>query len=320
MNRCVRFAALLTIAAYATIAAAQSYPDRAIRLLVPSPPGGGTDGISRLVASAVGEAEGWTIVVDNRAGAGGNIGMDAAAKSAPDGYTIVMGESANVAINPYLYKSLPFDPAKDVVPVALAGTVPLVLVVSSASKIDSVAALVSEARKRKLSFASSGNGTVGHLVGETFKRAAGIDYLHVPYKGAGPVMTDLLGGQVDLHFASLPAALPLVKSGKLRALAVTSPKRAPQLPDVPTLAESGFPNFDFQVFYGVMAPAGTPSDRVARLNAAIERALATPALREKLTGIGVSVQPGSPEDFGKFLAGERRKFADAVKASGATVD
>ena len=320
MNRCVRFAALLTIAAYATIAAAQSYPDRAIRLLVPSPPGGGTDGISRLVASAVGEAEGWTIVVDNRAGAGGNIGMDAAAKSAPDGYTIVMGESANVAINPYLYKSLPFDPAKDVVPVALAGTVPLVLVVSSASKIDSVAALVSEARKRKLSFASSGNGTVGHLVGETFKRAAGIDYLHVPYKGAGPVMTDLLGGQVDLHFASLPAALPLVKSGKLRALAVTSPKRAPQLPDVPTLAESGFPNFDYQVFYGVMAPAGTPSDRVARLNAAIERALATPALREKLTGIGVSVQPGSPEDFGKFLAGERRKFADAVKASGATVD
>ena len=320
MNRCVRFAALLTIAAYATIAAAQSYPDRAIRLLVPSPPGGGTDGISRLVASAVGEAEGWTIVVDNRAGAGGNIGMDAAAKSAPDGYTIVMGESANVAINPYLYKSLPFDPAKDVVPVALAGTVPLVLVVSSASKIDSVAALVSEARKRKLSFASSGNGTVGHLVGETFKRAAGIDYLHVPYKGAGPVMTDLLGGQVDLHFASLPAALPLVKSGKLRALAVTSPKRVPQLPDVPTLAESGFPNFDFQVFYGVMAPAGTPSDRVARLNAAIERALATPALREKLTAIGVSVQPGSPEDFGKFLAGERRKFADAVKASGATVD
>ena len=133
-------------------------------------------------------------------------------------------------------------------------------------------------------------------------------------------MTDLLGGQVDLHFASLPAALPLVKSGKLRALAVTSPKRAPQLPDVPTLAESGFPNFDYQVFYGVMAPAGTPSDRVARLNAAIERALATPALREKLTGIGVSVQPGSPEDFGKFLAGERRKFADAVKASGATVD
>ena len=320
MNRFVRFTALLTIAAYATIASAQSYPDRPIRLLVPSPPGGGTDGISRLVASAVGEAEGWTIVVDNRAGAGGNIGMDAAAKSAPDGYTIVMGESANLAINPYLYKSLPFDPAKDVVPVALAGTVPLVLVVSSASTIDSVASLVAEAKRRKLSFASSGNGTVGHLVGETFKRAAGIDYLHVPYKGAGPVMTDLLGGQVDLHFASLPAALPLVKSGKLRALAVTSPKRAPQLPDVPTLAESGFPNFDFQVFYGVMAPAGTPSDRVARLNAAIERALATPALREKLTAIGVSVQPGSPEDFGKFLAGERRKFADAVKASGATVD
>ncbi|HKT79767.1 MAG TPA: GntG family PLP-dependent aldolase [Vicinamibacterales bacterium] len=238
----------------------------------------------------------------------------------PRGAESVMGEPANLAINPFLYKSMPFDPAKDVVPVALVGTVPLVLVVSSTSSIDSVAALVAESKRRQLAFASSGNGTVGHLVGETFKRAARIDYLHVPYKGAGPVMTDLLGGRVDLHFASLPAALPHVKGGKLRALAVTSAKRVSQLPDVPTLAESGYPNFEYQVFYGVMAPAGTPSDRITRLNAAIERALATPALREKLANIGVDVHPGSPEQFGKFLAEERSKFGEAVKVSGAKVD
>ena len=316
---------LAGVAAFATmifapIAGAQTYPDRPIHLVVPSPPGGGTDGISRLVATAVGEVEGWTIVLDNRPGAGGNIGMEAVVKAAPDGYTIVMGEPANLAINPYLYKSMPFDPAKDVVPVALVGTVPLVLVVASTSTIDSVAALVADSKRRQLAFASSGNGTVGHLVGETFKRAAGIDYLHVPYKGAGPVMTDLLGGQVDLHFASLPAALPLVKGGKLRALAVTSAKRVSQLPDIPTLAESGYPNFVYQVFYGVLAPAGTAPDRVARLNAAIERALAAPALREKLAGIGVDVHPGSPEQFGKFLTEERSKFGEAVKVSGAKVD
>ncbi len=316
---------ILAVVACATLAVAgvawaQAYPDRPIRLVVPSPPGGGTDGVSRLVASAVGDDEGWTIVVDNRPGAGGNIGMEAVTKATPDGYTIVMGESANLAINPYLYKSMPFDPAKDVVPVALAGTVPLVLVVASTSTIDSVAALVADAKRRKLTFASSGNGTVGHLVGETFKRAAGIDYLHVPYKGAGPVMTDLLGGRVDLHFASLPAALQLVKSGKLRALGVTSAKRVAQLPDVPTLAESGFPSFEYQVFYGVMAPAGTPPDRIARLNAAIERALASPALREKLAGIGVNTHPGTPEQFGQFLTDERSKYAEAVKASGAKID
>jgi tripartite-type tricarboxylate transporter receptor subunit TctC len=312
--------AVLVLAACAAAASAQTYPDHPIRMIVPSPPGGGTDGISRLLATALTEGEGWTIVVENKPGAGGNIGMEAAAKSAPDGYTIVMGEAANLAINPYLYKSIPFDPAKDVVPVALAGTVPLVLVVSSASPIDSVAALVNEAKRRKLSFASSGNGTVGHLVGESFKRAAGIDYLHVPYKGAGPVMTDLLGGQVDLHFASLPAALPLVKSGKLRALAVTSDERVSQLPDVPTLAESGYPGFRYHVFYGTMAPAGTPPDRIARLNKAIDRALESATLRDKLASIGVTVRPGSPEAFGKFLTEERRKFSGVVKASGATVD
>jgi tripartite-type tricarboxylate transporter receptor subunit TctC len=319
MNILLRMA-ILALAACAAAASAQTYPDHPVRMIVPSPPGGGTDGISRLLSTALTEGEGWTIVVENKPGAGGNIGMEAAAKSAPDGYTIVMGEAANLAINPYLYKSIPFDPAKDVVPVALAGTVPLVLVMSSASPIDSVSALVNEAKRRKLSFASSGNGTVGHLVGESFKRAAGIDYVHVPYKGAGPVMTDLLGGQVDLHFASLPAALPLVKSGKLRALAVTSDKRVLQLPDVPTLAESGYPGFQYQVFYGVMAPAGTPPDRIARLNKAIDRALESAALRDKLANIGITVRPGPPEAFGKFLTDERRKFSQVVKASGATVD
>jgi tripartite-type tricarboxylate transporter receptor subunit TctC len=299
---------------------AQAWPEKAIRLVVPSPPGGGTDTLSRLLASKLGEMQKWQIVVDNRAGAGGNVGLDLVAKSAPDGYTIVMGESSNLTINPYLYKALPFDPAKDVAAVALVGTVPLVLVVAASSPYDSLASLVEAARKKELVFASSGNGTVGHLVGETWQRAIGVKMLHVPYKGAGPVMTDLLGGQVDLHFASLPAALPLVKAGKLRALAVTASKRLPQLPEVPTLAESGLPNFEYQVIYGVVAPAGTPAPIVVRLNAEINRALATSELRASLAERGVDYRPTTPEEFGTFLENERSKWSRAVKDSGATVD
>jgi hypothetical protein len=194
--------AILALAAPPAGAEAQTWPDKPIRFIVPSPPGGGTDSLTRLLANKLGETLKWQMVVDNRPGAGGNLGLDIAAKAAPDGYTLVMGESSNLAINPYLYKKLPFDPAKDVAPVALVGTVPLVLVVSANAPFDSLKALVDAAKKKQLTFASSGNGTVGHLVGEMWKRAVGSDMLHVPYKGAGPVMIDLVGGQVDLHFAS----------------------------------------------------------------------------------------------------------------------
>lgn len=301
-------------------AAAQAWPERPIRFIVPSPPGGGTDALTRLLAAKLGELTSWQMVVDNRPGAGGNLGLDIAVKAAPDGHTIVMGESSNLAINPYLYRKLPFNPAKDVVPVALIGTVPLVLVVSSSTGIDSLALLVDTSRKRQLTFASSGNGTVGHLVGEMWRRAVGTDMMHVPYKGAGPVMIDLVGGQIDLHFASLPAALPLIESGKLRALATTSALRLPSMPDVPTLSEAGYPGFDYYVFYGVLAPAGTPPSIVTQLNAEIDRAVTLPDMRKSLADRGVSVAGGTPAQFDAFLATERAKWERAVRASGATVD
>ena len=299
---------------------AQPYPDKPIRFIVPSPPGGGTDSLARLLANRLGERLHWHMVVDNRPGAGGNLGLDIAAKAAPDGYTIVMGESSNLAINPYLYRKLPFDPAKDVVPVALVGTVPLVLVVASSQPFDSLVSLIAASKKKQLTFASSGNGTVGHLVGEMWRRALGADLVHVPYKGAGPVMADLVGGQVDLHFASLPAALPLIESGKLRALATTTAERLPSLPNVPTLIESGFPGFDYYVFYGVLVPAGTPDAIVSRLNTEIDRAIEAPDMRKSLGERGVDVRAGTPQQFDAFLAKERAKWSVAVKESGATVD
>jgi tripartite-type tricarboxylate transporter receptor subunit TctC len=300
--------------------AAAAWPDRPIRFIVPSPPGGGTDTLTRLVANALTQARQWQFVVDNRAGAGGNIGMDVAAKSVPDGYTIVMGESANTAINPSLYSKMPFDAAKDVVPVALVGTVPLVLVVAPGRSLDSPAAIVAAAKSRSLTFASSGNGTVGHLVGEIWKRDASIELLHVPYKGGGPVMTDLIGGQVDLHFASIPAAAALVKAGKIKPLAVTTMQRSSVLPDVPTLAEVGFPGFDYRVLYGVLAPTGTPADVVTRLNAEINRVLQAPDVRASLAQNGVEPGSGTATEFGAFLDRERTKWARVVKASGARVD
>jgi tripartite-type tricarboxylate transporter receptor subunit TctC len=304
----------------APLAQSQGWPEKPIRFVSPSPPGGGTDAMTRLVANKLAELVQWQMVVDNRAGAGGNIGLDFTAKAPPDGHTIAMGESSNLAINPYLYKKLPLDPVRDIAPVALVGTVPLVLVVPVGRPFDSLAAFVAASRKKQLVFASSGNGTVGHLVGETWQRALGVDMLHVPYKGAGPVMTDLVGGQVDLHFASLPAALPLVRGGKLRALAVTSARRLPSLPEVPTLIESGYPGFDFHVFYGVVAPAATPKPIVTKLNAEINRALQSSDVRASLAERGVEAAPGTPEQFGAFLANERTKWARAVKESGATVD
>ena len=312
--------AVLALASAPAAAEAQTWPDKPIRFIVPSPPGGGTDSLTRLLANKLGETLKWQMVVDNRPGAGGNLGLDIAAKAAPDGYTLVMGESSNLAINPYLYKKLPFDPAKDVVPVALLGTVPLVLVVSASAPFESLQALVETAKKKQLTFASSGNGTVGHLVGEMWKRAVAADMMHVPYKGAGPVMIDLVGGQVDLHFASLPAALPLIESGKLRALAKTTATRLAALPNVPTLIETGYPGFDYYVFYGVLAPAGTPPGIVARLNTEIDRAIAAPDMGKSLAERGVDVRGGTAAQFDAFLVRERAKWERAVKESGATVD
>lgn len=317
----ILFAAILwTALPRAAHAQHASYPDKTIRLIVPSPPAGGTDTVARVVAERVTQAARWQFVIDNKPGAGGNIGMDAAAKAAPDGYTLAMGESANLAINPFLYRKMPYDAARDLVPVALVGTVPLVLVVPASSPYPSVGALAAVARLRPLTYASSGNGTVGHLVAEMWKKAIGAELTHVPYKGAAPAMTDLAGGQVDLHFASYPAALPLVRSGRLKALAVTSKRRHPGLPNVPTMIEAGYPEFDWHVFYGVVAPAGTPPQVIALVNARIGAALSEPGTRKTLADRGVDSVAGAPELFGAFLAAQRAKFARAVKLSGATVD
>lgn len=309
-----------SLAAAPCVGLAQTYPSKPIRFIVPNPPGGGTDTLSRTIANKLGDLLQWQMVVDNRPGAGGNVGLDAAAKSPPDGYTIVMGESSNLAINPALYSKLPYDPSRDFAPIALIGSVCLVLVVASNRPFDSLDVLIASAKARPLSFASAGNGTVGHLAGEIWRRASGIELLHVPYKGAAPAMTDLMGGQVDLFFASLPAAAPLVKSGKLRALAVTSAARAVSLPEVPTVAESGLRDFDSSAWYGVLAPRGTPPAIVARLNTEINRLLKEPDVRARLTNDGVTIGGGTPEQFAAFIESERIKWAQAVKNSGAKVD
>lgn len=316
----ILLAAVLLCAGMPAGARADDYPGKPIRLLVPSPPGGGTDALARLVSDKIAELAKWQFVVDNRPGAGGNLGMDAAARSPADGYTLAMGESANLAINPYLYRKMPYDAVKDLRPIALVGTVPLVLVVPASSPYADIGALAAAAKQRQLTFASSGNGTVGHLVGEMWRKALGAEMVHVPYRGAGPLMTDLVGGQVDLHFASYPAALSLVNSGKLRALAVTSAARQPGLPGVPTMGEAGYRHFVHQVFYGVVAPAGIPAPLAERINAEVNRALQAPDMRASLAERGVDSHPGSPEQFNEFLSAEREKFARAVHESGATVD
>lgn len=300
----------------------QAWPNKPIRFIVPFPPGGGTDIFSRTIANKLGEALHTQVIVDNKPGAGGNIGLDAAAKSAPDGYTLVMGQTSNLAINPSLYAKVPFDPVKDFAPVSLIASAPLVLVVAPGAPWNSVADVVAAAKAKpgQLSFASPGNGTVGHLAGEMLSRSAGVKLVHVPYKGAAPAMTDLMGRQVDLYFASLGAGVAQVRGGKLRALAVTTRERTPALPDVPTIAESGYKNFDASTWYGVLAPAGTPAAIIGRLNAEITRMLQLPEVRERLASEGGEILGGSSERFASFLKAEHAKWSQIVKDSGARVD
>ncbi|MGJ7491527.1 Bug family tripartite tricarboxylate transporter substrate binding protein [Variovorax sp. ZT4R33] len=301
-------------------AQAQAFPDKPIRIISPSPPGGGTDTTTRLVTAKVTELSQWGFVVDTRPGAGGNIGLAAGAAAQADGHTLVMGETSNLTVNQYLYKSMPVDAEKQLTPVALIGTGPLVLVVEASKPYRNLDDVIAAAKKHPLTYASSGSGTVGHLVSESFQKQSGVQFIHVPYKGAGPAMTDLLGNQVDIYFSSLTAALPLVQAGKLKALAVTSAARVAALPNVPTLVESGYPKFDYYVFYGVVAPARTPATVVQTLNREFGRALQTAALQKALAERGIFAQPGSSEEFGKFLSKERVKWQRIVRESGATVD
>jgi len=317
-----RFALGALLALFAVIASAQTYPTKPIRLVVPFPPGGATDILARDVAQKLTEAWGQQVIVDNRPGAGGNIGSELVAKSAPDGYTLEMGTVGTHAINASLYAKMPYDHVNDFAPVILVAGVPNVLEVNPAVPVNSVAELIAYAKANpgKLNFASSGNGTSIHLSGELFKVMAGVQMTHVPYKGSAPALQDLLGNQVQLMFDNLPPSLPQIKAGKLRALAVTSLARAPALPDVPTMAEAGLPGYEASSWFGVLAPAGTPAAIVAKLNAEIAKWLATPEAKEKLSKQGANAAGGTPEDFAKHIAAETAKWAKVVKDSGAKID
>ncbi|MBB3641282.1 Bug family tripartite tricarboxylate transporter substrate binding protein [Variovorax atrisoli] len=304
------------------IAAAQAYPARPIKLIVPFPPGGGTDIIAREVANKVATSEGWTIVIDNKPGSGGNIGVDAAAKASPDGYTLVLGQTSNLAINPSLYTKLPYDPVKDLAAVGLVASAPLVVVVSSASPYKKLADVVAAAKAKPtaLNYASSGNGTVAHLATEQFQKIAGIQLTHVPYKGASQGMTDLVGGQIQLYVSSVPTLIAQIKSGQLRALAVTSLQRNRDLPDVPTMVEAGYKDFEAVTWFGVAGPAAMPKDAIAKLNAAFNKALATPDVQKKLAAQGAEVLSGPPEKFASLIRTDGVRWGAIVKASGVRLD
>ncbi|BEP65008.1 tripartite tricarboxylate transporter substrate binding protein (plasmid) [Variovorax sp. V213] len=303
-------------------ALAQGYPTRPIRLVVPFPPGGGTDIIAREVANKVAAAEGWTIVIDNKPGSGGNIGVDAAAKATPDGYTLVLGQTSNLAINPSLYAKLPYDPVKDLAPVGLVASAPLVVVVSSASPYKKLADVVAAAKARPtaLNYASSGNGTVAHLATEQFQKAAGVQFTHVPYKGASQGLTDLVGGQIQMYVSSVPTLIAQIKSGQLRALAVTSLQRNRDLPDVPTMAESGYKDFEAVTWFGVAGPAAMPKEVIGKLNAAFNKALATADVQKKLAAQGAEVVVGPPEKFASLIRTDGVRWGAIVKASGIKLD
>jgi tripartite-type tricarboxylate transporter receptor subunit TctC len=317
-----RWALGMLLALTAALASAQSYPTKPIRIVVPFPPGGATDILARDVAQKLTEAWGQQVIVDNRPGAGGNIGSELVARSAPDGYTLEMGTVGTHAINASLYAKMPYDHLKDFVPVILVAGVPNVLVVNPALPVNSVAELIAYAKANpgKLNFASSGSGTSIHLSAELFKVMAGVQMTHIPYKGSAPALQDLLGGQVQLMFDNLPPSLPQIKAGKLRALAVTTATRAPALPDVPTVAEAGLPGFESSSWFGLLAPAGTPPAIVVKLNAEVAKWLATPDAKERLAKQGANAVGGSPEDFEKHIAAETVKWAKVVKDSGARVD
>jgi tripartite-type tricarboxylate transporter receptor subunit TctC len=309
--------ALIT-AAHAQTSPAQTYPSRPVRLIVPFPPGGSTDILSRALAQKLSEGLSQPVVIDNRPGAGGSIGSEAAAKAAPDGYTLVMGQLGPLAVSPAIYKNLPYDPVKSFAPVSLMAMVPSVLVVNPQVAAASASELIAYARANpgKLTYGSAGSGSTSHLTTEYFKLATGTDVLHVPYKGVGPMLTDLISGQLSMGINGAPAVMPHVNSGRLRALAVTGLTRLPSLPQIPTLDESGVKGFDASGWYGILAPAGTAREIVMKLNAEIRRIMQTPELRARLDNEGAIPSAGSPEEFAAFIVSEIVRWGAVLKRAG----
>lgn len=303
--------------AFAAPALSQQYPNRPVRFVVPYAPGGSTDTLARIIGQRLGDALGQQVVVDNRSGGNGNIGMEIVAHAAPDGYTIVLGYIANVAIGPSLYGKLPYDPVKDYAPITELASSPNVLAAHPSVPAKNLKELIELAKGRPINFASAGIASVGHLTGELLNQLAGIKMVHVPYKGSGQAVTDLLGGHVQLMFSGFSSTLAHIKSGKLRPLAVTGIRRSPALPAVPTIAEQGFPNFEATAWYGLLAPAKTPPPVVARLNTETVKVLQRPDVKERLDGLGFEIVGSKPEEFGAYIKTEIKKWEKVVKASGA---
>jgi tripartite-type tricarboxylate transporter receptor subunit TctC len=314
--------AIALLAQNVDAAETSTYPSRPIRFIMPYPVGGTIDMSGRLVAQQIGETLGQQVVVDNRTGAGGTLGTEMAAKAPPDGYTIVMGGTGTLAISPGLGRPLGYDPISDFAPISLLATTPYVLVAHPSVAVRSVRELITLAKAQpgKLNFASGGSGSAPHLVGEMFRTRAGIDVVHIPYKGSSPAKIDLVAGRVQLFFTGIPPVLSEVRNGTLRALGVTSAKRTATLPDVPTIAESGVTGFDVSPWFGILAPAKTVPAVIARLNHDIVKALGDPKLRERLSRDGVDAVGSAPREFSSFIRIEMDKWSKAVKESGAKVE
>ena len=320
MTTLTRLAQLALTAALTTVsfaAAAQAYPDKPIKILIPFPPGGGTDFVSRMVGTKLGELTGWQIVLENRPGAGGNLAIEAASKAPADGYTLVMGQTDNMMLGPWLYTNLSYDSVKSFAPVVQLSVTPAAVGSAANSSIKTPQDLIAKGKTPEgLKWSTAGAGTLGHLVGEDFKKRTNINLLQVPYKGASPAITDVMGGQVDVYIGTLTSLVPLMKSGRLTGVAVTTAKRSVDFPDIPTLDESGAKGMDFNIWMGMFAPAGTPPNIIALLNKETNRVLQSPDLIEKFKAGGVSAGGGTSEAFAEFVKADYAKWGALVKASG----
>jgi tripartite-type tricarboxylate transporter receptor subunit TctC len=316
------FVAAAAVALCGAPAFAQSWPTRPIHLVVPFPAGGSTDIVGRLVADKLAAALGQSVVVDNKAGAGGTTGSELVAKAPPDGYTLLLGTSSTQAIAPHLYARPPYDATRDFAPVTLIGTATILMVVHPSVPVQTVGEFIALARAHpnQFMFGSTGNGSVSHLTAEYFKSQAGVQMQHVPYKGDAPMTLDLVAGRVQVAFGTAVAFLPYVQSGKLHALAVTDAKPSPVVPNVPTVASSGLPNFEALQWFGLLAPTGTPKDVIARVNAEVGKALQQPDVQDKLKALGMQVMGAGPDAFGAFMRAEDVKWGKIVRDSGAKVD
>jgi tripartite-type tricarboxylate transporter receptor subunit TctC len=322
LKKILSLAIVAAAVAAPAVSFAQSYPNKPVRLIVPFPPGGGTDILSRLVAAKLTESTKWTVVADNRAGAGGTIGITEATRAAPTGYDLVMGQKDNLVVGPWLYKNLPWDPTKDLTAIAHVAYTPIVIATGVNSRFKTLEDVVKAAKAAPdtITYGSPGSGTTIHLAGDLFEKAAGIKIRHVPYKGSNPAMMDALAGNIDLLVSSVPSAIGQIKSGKLRALAVTSAKRSSSFPDVPTVAESGYKGFDVSTWYGIFAPANTPKEVVNTVNAEVNKLLATNEMKDAIHAQGAEPQSMTPGDFSNLLKTDYEKWKGIVQASGATIE